>query len=187
MAVSAQTALAEIFKLLVTMAAPILSFTAEEAWAQFYPDKGSVHMSLWPKALPKVKLDERTKENWQGLLKIRNVVLKGLELKRGEGVIGNSLQASLAILCTDEPAYRLLKGYESDLTAIFIVSEVVVEKARERPEGLFSMEDAPGIFIKVNKARGGKCNRCWNYSTSVGSFDKYPDICRRCFGVLSGD
>ncbi|NQT47232.1 MAG: isoleucine--tRNA ligase [Candidatus Omnitrophica bacterium] len=184
---SAQSALAEMLKLLVTMTAPILSFTAEEAWTQFYPDKGSVHMSLWPKALPKVKMDEKAKENWQGLLKIRNLALKGLELKRGEGVIGNSLQASLSIFCTDDKAYKLLKSYESDLTAIFIVSEVVVEKAKEAPDGLFSMEEQPGIYIKVDKSKGTKCNRCWNYSTSVGSFDKYPDVCSRCFGVLSNN
>lgn len=172
---SAQTALWDILDAFTRLLAPVLSFTSEEVYAAMHelrPDAGraeSVHLLLFPK--PEVHPDAGALvEDWERLRSVRESVLKSLEEVRQSGGIGNSLEAKVRIRVSAENAPLLLR-HQQDLRYIFIVSQVEVQ------------EDAAvkdGIGIDVVKADGEKCERCWNYSTAVGSDATFPTLCERC-------
>ncbi len=172
---SAQTALYEILIALTKLMAPILSFTSEEVW-QHIPIKGevdkeeSVHLTLLPE-LREEFLNESLNERWERIWEIRSLVTKALEEARKEKKIGLSLDAKVH-LNVPEKVYEFLKPYEKDLKSIFIVSQVILEKGNNE------------IKVEVSRAEGKKCERCWNYDKSVGSFEEHPTICKRCLEVI---
>lgn len=175
-----QTVLFEIVVALAKLIAPILSFTAEEIWrslpAHVKESIGefSVHLQTFPD--PIVLLDQkRLEKNWKYLLEVRTLVLGVLEQERRKKIIGSSLEAKVTI---DVPSkdYPLLKQYESELPTFLIVSQVTLREAHE-----FSR----GLGIQVEKADGTKCERCWNYRRSVGTFPQHPTICDRCLEAVT--
>jgi isoleucyl-tRNA synthetase len=108
--------------------------------------------------------------NWERLFKVREDVLKQLEEARNAKEIGSSLQAKV-ILTVDKETMKFLLPYYQDLRYIFIVSQVEVHE-----------DDA--FSVKIEKADGEKCERCWNFSTRVGEFEKFPTVCERCIDAL---
>ncbi len=166
---SAQTATYKIADNLCRLLAPILSFTADEAFENLPNQKmDSVHLAEFPTAFGK---DETTLlENWERLFKIRDDVLKQLEEARNAKEIGSSLQAKV-ILTVDNETMKFLLPYYEDLRYIFIVSQVEVHE-----------DDNFGV--KIETADGEKCERCWNFSTRVGEFEKFPTVCERCIKAL---
>jgi isoleucyl-tRNA synthetase len=156
--------------------APILSFTADEAWAHvpaFEGKDASVHLGEFPKAQDWLG-SERAGfvEDMERLMAVREKVLKELEKSREAKLIGNSLEASV-ILKAPAAEAAFLEARRDDLTALFIVSAVAVEKG-----------DGDDLSIEVAKAAGGKCERCWNFSTHVGTSPDYPTFCARCEKVV---
>ena len=169
---SAQFVLYHILNILLKLIAPILSFTAEEAymaWDNQEEKKDSIFLSSLGTNHPKNWYDNELNRRWEKILWLRNQVLKEIEKKREGGVIGSSLEASVLISCKDKD-YSIYKECQDSLKEIFIVSSVLVE------EGNFA--------IKIAKARGKKCSRCWNWSESVGVSLKYPDVCNKCLEAL---
>ena len=167
---SAQTAMYEILLILVKSIAPLLPFTAEEVW-QYIPLSDtvkSVHATEWPQMKNKY-IDDELENKWYNLLQLRMKVLKAIEEKRSSGEVGSSLEAAITIGLTQENSF--LKDMRTCLLELFIVSEV-------------SLEDAPEPSIRVSKAKGNKCPRCWNYSLKIGTSEKYPDICPKCVSAL---
>jgi isoleucyl-tRNA synthetase len=114
---------------------------------------------------------------WSSLLGVRDEALKVLEVARTNKQIGGSLEAQLH-LSAPEPLYSLLHRHRDQLRYLFIVSDVVLEKSTP------ANGDA-GLQIKVSKAPGAKCERCWNYSIHVGEDKAYPTVCERCSAVLA--
>jgi isoleucyl-tRNA synthetase len=114
--------------------------------------------------------------DWDTLLAVRGEALKVLEAARTEKRIGGSLEAQLHI-AAPEKLYSVLERYRDQLRYVFIVSDVVLERAA-------SSNGDMGLAITVNKAPGQKCERCWNYSTHVGEDPAYPTVCERCSAVL---
>jgi isoleucyl-tRNA synthetase len=110
------------------------------------------------------------------LLSVRSEALKVLEAARTDKLIGGGLEAQLHI-AAPESLYPVLDRYRGDLRYIFIVSDVVLEKAA-------GMNGDSPLKITVAKAPGEKCERCWNYSTHVGEDKQYPSVCERCSAVL---
>jgi isoleucyl-tRNA synthetase len=110
-------------------------------------------------------------ENWERLFAIRDEVLKALETARNDKQIGSSLEAKV-VLKTAAGTTRFLLDYFTELRYIFIVSQVEVHEG-----------DAFGV--EIQRADGQKCERCWNYSTRVGEFTKYPTVCERCYEALT--
>ncbi len=96
-------------------------------------------------------------------------MLKAIEEKRVSGEIGSSLEAELTLGVNQENSF--LKGVRDSLPEIFIVSAVFLE---ENPEA----------YIRVSKAQGAKCPRCWNYAQEIGKNVTYPDICPKCISAL---
>jgi isoleucyl-tRNA synthetase len=167
---SAQTALYEIADKLCRLLAPILVFTADEAFENLPHQKlSSVHLADFPKVSG--ARDEKLLSNWERLFAIRDDVLKKLEEARNEKVIGSSLEAKV-ILTVDKETMNFLLPYYENLRYIFIVSQVEVH-------------EGDAFNVEIQKAHGEKCERCWNYSARVGESEKYPTVCERCVAALS--
>jgi isoleucyl-tRNA synthetase len=185
---SAQTALYEIVDRFARLLAPILAFTADEIW-EALPGKQrspSVHLAEFPEAGARED-DKELLARWERLLEIKSVVQKALEEKRNEKVIGASLEAKVTLRATGD-TFELLKRYEEQLPSILIVSRVTLEgaDAQEQIGGSVGddsqnrVERAGGLEVIVEHADGLKCERCWNYSESVGSDPRYPTLDARC-------
>jgi isoleucyl-tRNA synthetase len=171
---SAQTALFRILKDTLSLMAPILPFTADEAWEAMPAFEGkdeSVHLGLFPGGSEQW-LDPALAREMDVLIGVREKVLKELEKARESKTIGNSLEARVALKAPAAPM-ELLKKHESLLAELFIVSSVGLESGT-----------AEELEIGVEKASGAKCERCWNWSDSVGKSADHPTFCSRCAGVV---
>jgi len=174
---SAQTALFRILKDTLALMAPILPFTTEEAWEAMPAFSGkteSVHLGLFP-AFEERWLEPDPFNEQEALMAVREKVLKELEKARVDKLIGNSLEASLS-LAAPQAQLGLLRKHEAALPALFIVSAVT-----------FGEGEGPELEVRVGRASGEKCERCWNYATTVGSSKAFPNCCSRCSGVLEGN
>ncbi len=178
---SAQTAMYRILDALTRMMAPVLSFTAEDIWG-FLPGERevSVHLAGFPSFAASL-IDPALEAKYERLLTVRGDVAKVLEQARSEKIIGHSLDARVE-LAADGDLARLLKGEADKLAELFIVSQVEVRDSL--PEGSAG-ENLPALKIRVHKAEGEKCSRCWNYATTVGENDAHPEICHRCLQALT--
>jgi len=179
---SSQTVLFDIAVALTKLMAPVLSFTAEEIWRNLpevvRKEPVSVHLASFPEGNPQWT-DERLAERWERLLYVRTVVQGGLEMRRREKLIGAPLEAQVQLVATGD-SYEILKS--SDLSALFIVSQVGLELVPAIPEeGMLLSEPGAGFAVKdILKAVGLKCERCWNYRPAVGMFPDHPTLCDRC-------
>jgi isoleucyl-tRNA synthetase len=177
---SAQTAIWIVGEALVKLLAPLMSFTSEEIW-QFLPKQAgrpaSVHAAYFPAAdeIAPARSSDRARtieDEYAQLVTVRNDVLKKLEEARNEKLIGSGLEAQVTLGAGAE-LYPLLKKHAAELRYLFIVSDVRLAAA-----------SGTGIEIRIDKAPGQKCERCWNYSTFVGQDAEYPTVCERCAPVL---
>jgi len=178
---SAQTAMYRILDALTRMMAPVLSFTAEEIWG-FIPGEHeeSVHLAEFP-SFEDSLIDNALEEKYERILAVRSDVAKVLELARAEKIIGHSLDARVE-LAADGALADLLKQESAQLASLFIVSQVEMTDSLENAT---TGENLPGLKIRVSKADGEKCSRCWNYATTVGDHDDHPEICHRCLQALA--
>ncbi|PKQ28249.1 MAG: isoleucine--tRNA ligase [Candidatus Anoxymicrobium japonicum] len=179
---SAQTAMHEICGKLLAMVAPVLAHTAEEAMLSMpentWPAR-SIHLAAWPERDDSF-VDEALERKWDGLLTVREHVYRKIEEARQAGMIGTGLEAGVLIYAGGEQL-ELLIGVERQLPELLIVSAVNVCDIASLERG----QDAHGeIEIVVMRAPGKKCQRCWNYSPTVGAFNSEPDICERCVLAL---
>ncbi|MCX6355477.1 MAG: isoleucine--tRNA ligase [Candidatus Aureabacteria bacterium] len=176
---SAQTAMKRILDILVKICAPILAFTAEDAWREIPgrpENQVSIHLSDWP-IRDDHCVSEALEGEWEKLLEVRSEVSKALEVARQGGAIGNSLGARVTISCAEGDLLLLLEEKEEMLADLFIVSQVTVQAVPKAREG-------EQLSVTVLNAEGKKCGRCWRYSTSVGGNGDHPTICSRCVEVV---
>ena len=181
---AAQTALYKILDALVRLMAPILSFTAEEVW-QLLPGASllspSVHLPPYPEGEDK-SIDEKLEERFDLLLKIRTEVSRALEEARKKKLIGNSLEASVALSAPPQ-TLTFLRNHQEILKDLFIVSQV--ELVESAPPGASPGQDHEGLHILISRAPGQKCERCWMYDPKVGEDSQHPSICPRCRGAIT--
>jgi isoleucyl-tRNA synthetase len=170
---SAQNALHHIAGCLLRLMAPILSFTAEEAWKAMHPGDATIFAHTW-RPLPEVHGAEALFHKWRTLREIRTEVQKLLETERAAGVIGSSLQAEVDIDAAGE-RYAMLASLEDDLRFVMITSRATLKQV------------APEVSaIRVGPSRHPKCERCWHYRADVGSDPARADLCARCVSNLYG-
>ncbi|MEN8263309.1 MAG: isoleucine--tRNA ligase [Nitrospirota bacterium] len=182
--VSAQAVLYNILISLTKLIAPILSFTAEEIWKHIPGEREeSVFLSDFPEVNHKL-MDRDLETKWENISSIRNEVNKALEIKRQEKFIGNALEAKVTIYAR-EAHQALLENYRSFLPTLFIVSEASIVKAGDIPDTAYQSTEIDNLAILVEKAPGEKCLRCWNRDTSVGQFNDHPQLCEKCYRVIS--
>jgi isoleucyl-tRNA synthetase len=187
---AAQTTIYRIADALVRVVAPLLCFTADEIWSHLpssadgSPRVPSVHLATWisPARLTEEIPDRhrRAMANWPRLVEVRAEVLKALEAARVAKVIGGSLEARVILHANGDMA-SLLAKYRGFLPTLFIVSQV--ELAGTAEDGSADSE-LPGLKVKIARASGQKCHRCWNYSAHVGKDGRYPTVCERCSAAL---
>ncbi len=181
---SGQTAMHELAVGLLKIMAPIIPFTADETWGYLNDRKGSgsVHLEYYPEEREYMSwVDRALDEKWSILTDIREGVLKKLEEARQAGDIGSSLEAHVALATTNDKYKKLLKENHNMLRYLFIVSQVDLAEALRDKNDI-----GPGIplAIYIEKARGAKCARCWNYSEAVGKDASHPTLCERCVEVI---
>jgi isoleucyl-tRNA synthetase len=173
---ASQTAMWMIADALVRVVAPILSFTAEEAYA-FLPQSMTKQQSVFLADFPKFKTElkawsnSQLEEDFMGIWAVRDVVLKALEESRQAKVIGHPREAKVT-LTVDPPAGQALKKTSEVLNRLFLVSAVEIK-------------EGSGVKAEIGRADGEKCARCWTYSTFVGKNSTHPDLCDRCVEALS--
>ncbi len=177
---SHQTAMYHIALNLIKILAPILPFTADEAWKsfRFVDEAESVHLAAWPD-ISFFAESRDDAELWDKITEIRDIVNPYIEEKRKNSDIGSSLEAAVILYSEDDETRRFLKENAENLKLALIVSQVYV---REEPCLLRPDEAAIDfdIMLKVVNADGSKCARCWKYSPEVGKYAEYPDICPEC-------
>jgi isoleucyl-tRNA synthetase len=188
---SAQTTLYKITDALVRLVAPILSFTADEVWG-YLPKTddhaASVHLVPFPTSENLANNDSRLFEDWQQLLIVREHVLKNLEGKRKDKLIGKALEAKVVMVATSANL-KLLHKYEAALKELLNVSQVELKTSYVdflSPDQ-FQVHQAPenGLAFFIENADGIKCERCWNYRTDTAPYSSWPTVCGRCAEALN--
>jgi len=170
------TALDHIFRATVCWLAPMLPFTAEEAWLARYPDaQGSVHLEQFPE-MPAGWRDEALAEKWRQVRQVRRVVTGALELARADKKIGSSLEAAPVIYVADPRLLAALDGV--DMAEVAITSSITVVSG-EGPADAFRLDDVAGVAVEFRPAEGRKCARSRRILPTVGADPDYPDVSPR--------
>lgn len=176
---SALTVVDHLFRCLTTWLAPILVFTAEEAWLERYPDQksgeGSVHLELFAWA-QESWLDPELAERWAKIRRVRRVVTGALELERAGKRIGSSLEAAPVVHVADPDLRAALSGL--DFAEICITSGAKVVEG-EGPTEAFRLPDVAGVAVMPARAAGVKCARSWKYFDPATAEPDYPDVTPR--------
>ena len=173
---SAQSAIWHLTQSLLRLMAPVLSFTAEEAWVIFAgKDAGDTIFTQTYYTLPEVADGEALLSKYTLLREVRNDVTKQLEEVRVAGGIGSSLQAEVA-LKTSGDKFAALASLDDDLKFVLITSQASVERVA-------SVEEES---VVVTPSTAQKCERCWHYRADVGSHAQHEGLCGRCVANLFG-
>jgi isoleucyl-tRNA synthetase len=161
--------------------APVLSFTAEEAWTMVRPDaEPSVHLTLFPDDLGRFR-DDALATRWETLRDVRRVVTGALEVERAAKNIGSSLEAAPMIYVGDRDLFAAL--FDVDIAEICITSSAEVTNDTP-PADAFTLPDVPNVAVVVEKAKGRKCARSWKILPTVGDDAEYPDVTPRDAAAL---
>jgi isoleucyl-tRNA synthetase len=167
---AAQTVMAETFSRLCALLAPVLAFTAEEAW-RFWRPRPAESVFLWDLPAADARwTDAALAARWEKALAVRETVNKALEEAREAKKIGASLEAKLTLRAPAD-AQSALRGL--DLPEFLTVSEAALENG------------AAELAVSVAPAAGAKCPRCWRRQTDIGSVNSHPELCARCARQLS--
>jgi isoleucyl-tRNA synthetase len=170
------TVLDQLFRCTVAWLAPLLCFTAEEAWLSRYPSEdGSVHLNRFPE-VDAAWRDDALAERWRKVRLVRRVVTGALEIERAAKRIGASLEAAPIIYISDPDLLAALEGI--DMAEVAITSAATL-RAGEGPSEAFRLEDVPGVAVEFRRAEGRKCARSWKILPTVGSDPDYPDVSPR--------
>ena len=170
---AARTVLDILFQCLTRWLAPVLVFTAEEAWLTRYPSEdGSVHLERFPDVDPGWR-DDVLAARWERVRRVRRVITGALEIERREKRIGSSLQAAPEVYLgiEDREAIGTL-----DMAELAITSSIVLHVAAPPPEA-FTIDELPGIGVVPAMAAGSRCERCWR---TLGDVDDESGLCGRC-------
>ncbi len=180
---AAQNALYHMTHTLVRLMAPILSFTAEEAWMVLTGKADdSVFLHTWYD-LPAIGNSDKLLHRWTTMRQLRSRVAKQLEELRAAGTIGSSLAAEVD-LYADTATTEFLASFDDDIRFIFITSQARVHGSTH-PDARATGLD--GIAMRAQPSAHTKCERCWHYRADVGADTAHAMICGRCVQNLFGD
>jgi isoleucyl-tRNA synthetase len=172
---AAQSALYHITHTMMRLMAPILSFTANEIWQTLGLDaERTVFEDVWYK-LPKHAMTAEQIKAWETIIGLRGQAAKEIELLRGTGQVGSSLQAELEFYVTKD-SYEALNSLADDLHFVMITSSAKVYKVVAESQQKITVKPSTHV----------KCDRCWHYRADVGADSLHPQICGRCVRNLFG-
>ena len=169
---SAQTALWHITQAMLRWMAPILSFTAEEAWAVLGKSGESIFCEIYWKFAAPEHDSPALLSKWVRIRALRDAVNKEIETLRAAGSVGSSLQAEVA-LAVPAADHALLASLEDDLKFVFITSKAV-------------LREGAALHIEVAASGARKCERCWHWRDDVGHDPAHASLCGRCTSNLFG-
>ena len=173
---AALTVIDHLFRCTVTWLAPMLCFTAEEAWCERYRSEDiSVHLETFPE-VPAAWRDDKLAEKWRKVRLVRRAVTGALEIARAGKRIGSSLEADPIVHVSNAELFEAL--VDIDLEEVCITSGATLVND-EGPADAFRMPEVPGVAVVVNLAEGRKCARSWKISHTVGNDPQYPDVTPR--------
>ncbi|MEI8106232.1 MAG: isoleucine--tRNA ligase [Verrucomicrobiota bacterium] len=164
-----QAVMARVLDGLTRLLAPILVYTADEAW-EFFRGQGSVHLEIFPEADPGL-LDEDLEARVEKLLSLRAVIAQAVEAGRQAKQIGNALEGAVTLGLSDEELLSSLRGQEAELEEFFILSEL-------------RLVAGPEVKAEIVPSAHRKCARCWRHRANVGVSVSHADLCGRCAEVV---
>jgi isoleucyl-tRNA synthetase len=169
------TVLDHLFRATVTWLAPMLCFTAEEAWLAREPAAQSVHLEEFP-PVPQSWRDDTLAGKWRELRNVRRVVTGALEVERAAKRIGSALEAAPIIYVDDPDLFAA--AVNADLAELCITSAATLVQG-EGPNSAFRLDDVRSVAVEPRRAEGRKCARSWKISESVGLDPQFPDVTPR--------
>jgi isoleucyl-tRNA synthetase len=162
-----QFAMHRIFDALCRLLAPVMVFTADEAWG-YLGGSGSVHLQTFPEESAKFRNAQANQQVAQ-LLTLRGVIGQAVERARQEKLIGNALEAAVVLRCEAETISAIPND---ELEEFFILSELRIESSKES-------------VALISKTTHAKCARCWRHRAAVGKSAAHPELCERCESVVT--
>jgi isoleucyl-tRNA synthetase len=162
-----QAVMAKVFADLVRLLAPILAFTAEEAWGHFRPGS-SVHLELFPEEKDP---DQAILARFEALQALRADVAQALEKAQRDGVIAKPLEATVSVTTEDPLVLESVAGGLAEIEEFLILSNLSIVMGPKN--------------IVIGKTESAKCERCWRHRDEVGSHPEHPTLCGRCVEAVS--
>ncbi len=169
------TVLDHLFRTTVIWLAPMLCFTAEEAWLARDPSADSVHLELFP-GVPQAWRDPALAEKWRKVRQVRSVVTGALEIERAQKRIGSSLEAHPIIHIADAALFDAV--VDVDFAEVCITSGAQLAEG-EGPAEAFRLPEVPSAAVVPQRAEGRKCARSWKISPAVGEDPQFPQVTPR--------
>lgn len=184
---SCRTAIYHLAHALIRWVAPVLSFTAQEAWALLPGTPGPfVFTAEWYAGLQELPAEDPLDHDfWERILAARAEINKALEDARRRGVIGGTLEAEVTVYTQDAGLLADLRRLEDELRFVLLTSAAAVSEDAAPADGWRSPQ-LP-CAVSVRRSTAPKCVRCWHHEAAVGSDPRHPDICPRCAANVSGD
>ncbi|RKL73628.1 isoleucine--tRNA ligase, N-acetyltransferase domain-containing [Moraxella catarrhalis] len=162
---SAQTTLYHIAHALLRWIAPVLSFTAQEAWQVLKDTQGYIFTAEWYQ-LPDFQMNDISHEDWDKVALIKDTVNKSIEQARSDKIVSSNLTAKVTITAPQDIT-DILNKFGDELRFVFITSDATVKSGDT-------------LSTTITPADGTKCVRCWHVRTDVGTHAEHPEICGRC-------
>ncbi len=166
-----QEVMRQVFEALCQLLAPMLAFTADEAW-EYAGHTSSVHLERFPAREPHRRNSsvEATVDQW---LKLRGTIAQAIEAARQQKLIGNGLEATVTVEIADAAALAEAQAHTAELEEFLILSEVKCVAGN-------------AMTATVEKNPNARCGRCWRHRASVGFDARHPELCDRCAEVVGG-
>ncbi len=164
-----QSVMHEVFSALTRLLAPILAYTADEAW-EFAGNADSIHLQEFPQPAL-AKTDLALEAHFDQLLALRGTIAQAIEPARKAKQIGNALEAEVTLAIADTELLTRLQGHEDELEEFFILSKL----------NLIAGSETVATLVPTTAQ---KCSRCWRHKLTVGACPDHPELCDRCAGVV---
>jgi isoleucyl-tRNA synthetase len=169
-------AIEHIFRAATLWLAPVLVFTAEEAWTARHPASRSVHLEQFPDIPPEWR-DDALAQKWDTIRSLRFAVTGAIEIARADKRIGSSLEAAPRVYLSRPDHVEALEGV--DFAEVCITSDIAIETAGAPPEGAFRLPELPDVAVVIEPAKGVKCARSWRYFDPSTASPDFPDVTPR--------
>jgi isoleucyl-tRNA synthetase len=169
-------AIEHIFRAVAIWLAPVLVFTAEEAWAARGAAHRSIHLEQFPE-IPAAWRDEELARTWDTIRLLRLAITGAIEIARADKQIGSSLEAAPRVYLSNPEHLKALEGV--DFAEVCITSDVAIEFGKPIPEAAFRLAEAPDVGVVVERAQGVKCARSWRYFDPATASPDFPDVTPR--------
>jgi isoleucyl-tRNA synthetase len=169
-------AIEHIFRAVAIWLAPVLVFTAEEAWTARSAAHHSIHLEQFPAISPAWR-DDQLARTWDTIRMLRLSVTGAIEIARADKLIGSSLEAAPRVYLSNPEHWKALEGV--DFAEVCITSDIAIEFGAPMPETAFRLPEAADVGVVVERARGVKCARSWRYFDPATASPDFPDVTPR--------